>query len=70
MKMKCLHILQVFVIVLQVCKVRGIWEAFHALEQAKTSTTTKGKIITIIIGTWKPLNVITDNVIIWLMLSN
>jgi hypothetical protein len=45
MKMKCLHILQVFVIVLQVCKVSGIWEAFHALEQAKTSTTTKGKII-------------------------
>jgi hypothetical protein len=66
MKMKCLHILQVCVIVLQVCKVSGIWEAFHALEQAKTSTTTKGKII-IIIGTWNPLNVINDNVIIWLM---
>jgi hypothetical protein len=64
MKMKCLHILQVFVIVLQVCKVSGIWEAFHALEQAKTSTTTKGKNI---IGTWKPLNVITHNVFIWLM---
>ncbi len=47
MKMKCLHILQVFVIVLQVCKVSGIWEAFHALEQAKTSTTTKGKIVII-----------------------
>jgi hypothetical protein len=66
MKMKCLHILQVFVIVLQVCKVSGIWEAFHALEQAKTSTTTKGKII-IIIGTWKPLNAITYTVFIWLM---
>ena len=37
--MKFKGLLFVFVIASQICFVRSIWEAFYALEQAKTSTT-------------------------------
>ena len=38
--MKYLQLLQLTVLLLQVCNVSSIWEAFYELEKAKTSTTT------------------------------
>ena len=47
--MKKIQLLQVSVLLLQVCKVSAIWEQFYELEKAKASTTTNGKNCIIIV---------------------